>query len=118
MSAPVKDLGPQIPLDQDRREKAAVIKLWTRNNLPLTEETVVSVNEFACIKPDCPKRQTVILLLSEDAPTRLNFRHSALRMRSSSRKRATTSSPPTSSPARPSRSPIPAGSEPSPRCRV
>src|SRR3954471_24504241 len=69
MSSPVKDLGPEIPLDQQRREKAAEIKLWTRHNLPLTEETVVSVSEFACIKPDCPKRQTVILVLSEDAPT-------------------------------------------------
>jgi hypothetical protein len=70
MSAPVKDLGPKIPLDQHRREKAAAIKLWTRHNLPLTDETIVSVNEFACIKPDCPKRQTVILLLSEHAPTK------------------------------------------------
>ena len=72
MDSPVKkkDLGPQIPLDEQRREKAAVIKLWTRNNLPLTEDTVVTVNEFACIKPDCPKRQTIILVLSENAPTK------------------------------------------------
>jgi hypothetical protein len=53
----------------DLPEKAAAIKLWTRQNLPLTEEMVVSVSEFACAKPNCPNRQTVILVLSEDAPT-------------------------------------------------
>ena len=51
-------------------EKAAEIKLWTRQNLPLTEESVVSVSEFACAKPNCPNRQTVILVMSEDAPTK------------------------------------------------
>ena len=53
----------------DLPEKAAAIKLWTRQNLPLTDETVVSVSEFACAKPSCPNRQTVILVMSEDAPT-------------------------------------------------
>jgi hypothetical protein len=61
------------PFNQQRStglpEKAAAIKLWTRQNLPLTEETVVSVSEFACAKPSCPNRQTVILVMSEDAPT-------------------------------------------------
>jgi hypothetical protein len=54
----------------DLPEKAAAIKLWTRENLPLTEETIVSVSEFACAKPNCPNRQTVILVMSEDAPTK------------------------------------------------
>jgi hypothetical protein len=62
------------PLDRhgssDLPERAAAIKLWTRENLPLTEETVVSVSEFACAKPNCPNRQTVILVMSEDAPTK------------------------------------------------
>jgi hypothetical protein len=53
----------------DLPEKAAAIKLWTRQNLPLTEEMVVSVSEFNCAKPSCPNRQTVILVMSEDAPT-------------------------------------------------
>ena len=61
------------PLDRhksiDLPERAAAIKLWTRQNLPLTEETAVSVSEFACAKPSCPNRQTVILVMSEDAPT-------------------------------------------------
>jgi hypothetical protein len=65
--------SPVNPFDQHRStglpEKAAEIKLWTRQNLPLTEESVVSVSEFACAKPSCPNRQTVILVMSEDAPT-------------------------------------------------
>ena len=62
------------PLDRhgsiDRPERVAAIQLWTRQNLPLTEETVVSVSEFACAKPSCPNRQTVILVMSQDAPTK------------------------------------------------
>jgi hypothetical protein len=65
--------SPVNPFNQHRStglpEKAAEIKLWTRQNLPLTEESVVSVSEFACAKPSCPNRQTVILVMSEDAPT-------------------------------------------------
>ena len=53
----------------DLPEKAAAIKLWTRQNLPLTDEMVVSVSEFACAKPSCPNRQTVIMVMSEDGPT-------------------------------------------------
>jgi hypothetical protein len=53
----------------DLPEKAAAIKLWTRQNLPLTDEMVVSVSEFACAKPSCPNRQTVILVMSQDATT-------------------------------------------------
>jgi hypothetical protein len=62
------------PLNQHRSaglpEKVAAIKLWTRENLPLTDESVVSVSEFACAKPSCPNRQTVILVMSEGAPTK------------------------------------------------
>src|SRR6266446_6119556 len=54
----------------DLPEKTAAIRLWTRQNLPLTEESAVTVSEFACAKPSCPNRQTVILVLSEDAPTK------------------------------------------------
>jgi len=65
--------SPVNPFNQHRGtglpEKAAEIKLWTRQNLPLTEESVVTVSEFACAKPSCPNRQTVILVMSEDAPT-------------------------------------------------
>ena len=62
------------PFNQNRNvdlpERAAAIKFWTHQNLPLTEETIVSVSEFSCAKPTCPNRQTVILVMSEDAPTK------------------------------------------------
>lgn len=62
----------------DRSEKAAAIKLWTRQNLPLTEESIVTVSEFNCAKPSCPNKQTVILLMSEDAPTQKMSIHKTL----------------------------------------
>jgi hypothetical protein len=54
----------------DLAEKAAAIKFWTRQNLPLTDEWIVSVGEFACNKPSCPDLQTVILVMSEGSPTK------------------------------------------------
>ena len=50
-------------------ERVAAIKFWTRQALALTDEYIVSVSEFACAKPNCPNRQTVILVLSEGEPT-------------------------------------------------
>jgi hypothetical protein len=61
------------PFDRNRgadlSEKSAVIKLWTRQSLPLADDSIVTVSEFACNKPTCPNRQTVILLMSEAGPT-------------------------------------------------
>lgn len=54
----------------DRSERVEAIKLWTRQTLALTEESVVSVSQFGCAKPTCPRNLTVILLLSQEAPTR------------------------------------------------
>jgi len=62
------------PLNRDRSsdlsERAAAINLWVREALALTEQTAVSVNELPCVKPSCPRLRTVILVLSEGAPTR------------------------------------------------
>ena len=46
MSSPVNPFNQHR--SEDGPEKAAAIKLWTRQNLPLTEESIVSVSEFAC----------------------------------------------------------------------
>ena len=54
----------------DRSEQVEAIKLWTRQALALTEESAVSVSQFGCAKPTCPRNLTVILLLSQAAPTR------------------------------------------------
>jgi hypothetical protein len=53
----------------DQSEKVAAIKDWARQNLPLTEDMALSVSEFNCSKPTCPNKMTVILVMSEDAPT-------------------------------------------------
>ena len=62
----------------DRSEKSAVVKFWTRQNLPLNDEMIVTVSEFACNKPSCPNRQTVILLMSEHGPTQKISIHKTL----------------------------------------
>ncbi len=49
-------------------ERVAAIRLWTCQNLPITEEMIVSVSEFNCKKPTCPNRQTVIFVMSNNAP--------------------------------------------------
>jgi hypothetical protein len=54
----------------DHAERVEAIKLWARQALALTDETVVSVSEFGCAKPTCPNKQTVIVVMSPDAPTR------------------------------------------------
>jgi hypothetical protein len=54
----------------DRSEQVEAIKLWTRQTLGLTEDSAVSVSQFGCAKPTCPRNMTVILLMSQEAPTR------------------------------------------------
>ena len=56
--------------DVDRSEQVEAIKLWTRQILALAEDTVLSVSQFGCAKPTCPRNMTYILLMSEAAPTR------------------------------------------------
>jgi hypothetical protein len=53
----------------DRSEQVEAIKLWTRQALALTEHVALSVSQFGCAKPTCPRNLTVILLMSQDAPT-------------------------------------------------
>ena len=62
----------------DYSEQVEAIKLWARQSLPLTEESVVSVSEFSCAKPSCPNRQTVILVMSENAPTQKMSIHKSI----------------------------------------
>ena len=61
------------PLGRDRSsdllDKATAIKLWTLQNLPIPEGSIVTVSELNCKKPTCPNKQTVILIMSQDGPT-------------------------------------------------
>ena len=51
-------------------ETIEAIKLWTRQTLALSEDTALSVGQFGCSKPGCPRNMTTILVMSENAPTR------------------------------------------------
>jgi hypothetical protein len=70
------------PFSQYRRadlpERVQSIRFWTHQNLPLTEETIVSVSEFSCNKPTCPNRQTVIFVMAENAPTKKMSIHKSI----------------------------------------
>jgi hypothetical protein len=48
---------------------SADIKLWARQILALPEDTSLSVSQFGCAKPSCPRQMTTILIMSEHAPT-------------------------------------------------
>lgn len=54
--------NPRIPA------ATAAIKGWTRGALDLDDDAVISVNELSCPKPDCPPRETVVLVLRTGAP--------------------------------------------------
>lgn len=59
--------------------KARQIKDWTREILALPDEAVVSVNELACSLPDCPPKETVILVMVLGVPARHASLHMPLR---------------------------------------
>lgn len=44
--------------------KARCIKQWARQVLAIPDDAVVSVNEISCALPDCPPKETVILVMS------------------------------------------------------
>lgn len=54
--------NPRLP------EATAAIKEWARTALGLDEDAVVSINELSCSQPDCPPRETVLLVLRSGAP--------------------------------------------------
>ncbi len=45
--------------------KTRTIKGWVRATLDLPQAAIVSVNELACTLPDCPPRETVILVMCD-----------------------------------------------------
>lgn len=57
--------------------KAREIKGWTRQLLSLPDDAVVSVNELSCSLPDCPPRETIVLVM-HDGETRQISMHMAM----------------------------------------
>lgn len=58
--------------------QARLLKQWTRDLLCLSEDDIVSVNELSCALPDCPPKETVILVLSASGESRQLSFHKAL----------------------------------------
>lgn len=60
--------NPFAPRDSALRAEASTrIKDWTRAALGLDGETRVLVHELACSRPNCPPRETVILVVPAEA---------------------------------------------------
>jgi hypothetical protein len=57
--------------------KAREIKGCTRELLALPEDAVVSVNELSCSLPDCPPKETIVLVM-HDGETRQVSLHMAM----------------------------------------
>lgn len=71
--------NPFAPRDAPQRaEAAARIKDWTRVALALDEDVRVLVHELACDRPNCPPRETVILVVPAAAPPFKIALHSAM----------------------------------------
>jgi hypothetical protein len=62
----------------DHSERVAAIKVWTRQALALTDEATVSVSQFGCAKPTCPRNLTAILVMSQDTPARKVTMHKSI----------------------------------------
>ncbi|WP_421399398.1 hypothetical protein [Agrobacterium fabrum] len=58
--------------------KARVLKQWARDLLHLRAEDIVTVSELSCALPDCPPRETVIVVLSASGDIRQISIHKAL----------------------------------------
>lgn len=57
--------------------KAREIKAYTRELLSLPEDAVVSVSELSCSLPDCPPKETIVLVM-HDGQTRQVSLHMAM----------------------------------------
>ncbi|KJF70068.1 hypothetical protein [Agrobacterium arsenijevicii] len=69
---PLARSGPAIV------SQARLLKQWARELLCLSEDDIVSVHEISCALPDCPPKETVILILSASGKTRQLSIHKAL----------------------------------------
>lgn len=58
--------------------KARLLKQWSRDLLHLRAEDIVTVSELSCALPDCPPRETVIVVLSASGDIRQISIHEAL----------------------------------------
>ncbi|MCZ7495084.1 hypothetical protein G6M16_023545 [Agrobacterium tumefaciens] len=50
--------------------QARLLKQWSRDLLHLHPEDIITVSELSCALPDCPPRETVIVILSASGTSR------------------------------------------------
>ncbi|MBG0509798.1 hypothetical protein I3J13_13565 [Agrobacterium sp. MOPV5] len=50
--------------------QARLLKQWSRDLLHLHPEDIITVSELSCSLPDCPPRETVIVILSASGASR------------------------------------------------
>lgn len=55
-----------------------LLKHWSRDLLHLHAEDIVTVSELSCALPDCPPRETVIVVLAASGDIRQISIHKAL----------------------------------------
>ncbi|KAA3501386.1 hypothetical protein DXM27_10715 [Rhizobium rhizogenes] len=72
MTNPLARSGSAI-VSQARR-----LKQWARNLLNLHTDDIVTVSELSCALPDCPPRETVIVILLASGDIRQLSIHKAL----------------------------------------
>lgn len=53
--------------------KARSIKAWVRESFSLEYDVVISVSEISCALPDCPPKETVILIMSGDKTRQISI---------------------------------------------
>lgn len=58
------------PNDVDNENIIRLIKKWIRDQLNISEETVITVSQISCPEPGCPDTETVIVIF-KDAERRL-----------------------------------------------
>ena len=58
--------------------QARLLKQWSRDLLHLHLEDIITVSELSCALPDCPPRETVIVVLSASGDIRQISIHKAL----------------------------------------
>ncbi|MCZ7886810.1 hypothetical protein ACQZ46_09820 [Agrobacterium salinitolerans] len=58
--------------------QARLVKQWSRDLLHLHAEDIITVTELSCALPDCPPRETVIVILSASGTSRQLSIHKAL----------------------------------------
>ena len=58
--------------------QARLLKQWARDLLNLHADDIVTVSELSCALPDCPPRETVIVILPASGDIRQLSIHKAL----------------------------------------